>query len=194
MNRVLKAIVLSFILTGITWQAVAFNEADLQKLKSSLKCPKCDLADADLSGAKLAGANLNYANLDKARFFRAELVGANLTEADLTGVDLGFADLTGADLSGANLIDAYMEDTNLQDANLAGADLTLYQAVNVLQKVTHIEESEAHRMASLYPAECLNISELRGKLRPDQRADILHKNASGKVTGTWVSGKYQQTK
>ena len=37
MNRVLKAIVLSFILTGITWQAVAFNEADLQKLKSSLK-------------------------------------------------------------------------------------------------------------------------------------------------------------
>ena len=125
MNRVLKAIVLSFILTGITWQAVAFNEADLQKLKSSLKCPKCDLADADLSGAKLAGANLNYANLDKARFFRAELVGANLTEADLTGGDLGFADLTGADLSGANLIDAYMEDTNLQDANLAGADLTL---------------------------------------------------------------------
>ena len=60
MNRVLKAMVLFFILTGVSWQAVAFSEADLQKLKSSLKCPKCDLAGADLSGAKLAGANLTY--------------------------------------------------------------------------------------------------------------------------------------
>ena len=124
MNRVLKAVVLFLILTGIAWQAVAFSEVDLEKLKSSLKCPKCDLAGADLSGAKLAGANLTYANLDKARFFRAELAGANLSEAVLTGADLFNADLTGVDLSGANLIDAYMEDTNLQDANLAGADLT----------------------------------------------------------------------
>ena len=55
MNRVLKTMVLFFILTGVSWQAVAFSEADLKKLKSSLKCPKCDLAGADLTGAKLAG-------------------------------------------------------------------------------------------------------------------------------------------
>ena len=103
MNRVLKAMVLFFILTGITWQAVAFSEADLEKLKSSLKCPKCDLAGADLSGTKLAGANLTYANLDKARFFRAELAGANLSEAVLTGSDLFNADLTDAVLTDAKL-------------------------------------------------------------------------------------------
>ncbi|HIA40742.1 MAG TPA: hypothetical protein EYN87_01270 [Gammaproteobacteria bacterium] len=46
------------MLTGISWQAGAFNETDLQKLKSSLKCFKCDLTAADLEGAVLPGADL----------------------------------------------------------------------------------------------------------------------------------------
>ena len=70
MNRVLKTMVLFFILTGSSWQAVAFSEADLQKLKSSLKCPKCDLTGANLEGAVLPGADLTEANL-----FRANLAG-----------------------------------------------------------------------------------------------------------------------
>ena len=61
MNRVLKAMVLFFILTGIPWQAVAFSEADLQALKLSLNCPNCDLADADLSGANLTMTDLTGA-------------------------------------------------------------------------------------------------------------------------------------
>ena len=51
-----------FLLIGLSWQVGAFSEADLQKLKSSLQCPDCNLSGVDLSGAKLAGANLAYAN------------------------------------------------------------------------------------------------------------------------------------
>ena len=75
MNRVLKTMVLFFILTGVSWQAVAFSEADLQKLKSSLKCPKCDLTGADLEGAVLPGADLTGADLTEANLFRANLAG-----------------------------------------------------------------------------------------------------------------------
>jgi uncharacterized protein YjbI with pentapeptide repeats len=57
----------SCLLIGPAW---AFNEADLQKLKSTNKCVNCDLSGADLtqlkalSGADLSNANLVGANLD----------------------------------------------------------------------------------------------------------------------------------
>ena len=70
MNRALESMVLFLILTGISWQAGAFSEADLQKLKSSLKCPKCDLTGANLEGTALPGADLTESNL-----FRTNLAG-----------------------------------------------------------------------------------------------------------------------
>lgn len=95
-NRVLKTMVLFFILTGVSWQAVTFSEADLQKLKSSLKCPKCDLTGANLEGAVLHRADLTEANL-----FHANLAGATLRSAVLTKSMTMLTNLTGADLSGA---------------------------------------------------------------------------------------------
>ena len=84
MNRALKSMVLFLILTGISWQAGAFSEADLQKLKSSLKCPKCDLTGANLEGAALPGADLTGANLTESNLFRTNLAGATLSNAVLT--------------------------------------------------------------------------------------------------------------
>ena len=43
--------------------ASAFDPADLQKLKDTNECVKCDLADANLSGADLGGAYMNGAIL-----------------------------------------------------------------------------------------------------------------------------------
>jgi len=38
--------------------ASAFDPADLQKLKDTNECVKCDLSGANLKGADLSGANL----------------------------------------------------------------------------------------------------------------------------------------
>ena len=37
-------------------RAAAWNEAQLQQLKTTNKCPSCDLSNANLSGANLTGA------------------------------------------------------------------------------------------------------------------------------------------
>lgn len=44
----------------------AFDEDDLQKLRKTNKCERCDLSDAHLPGANLRGANLEGANLSGA--------------------------------------------------------------------------------------------------------------------------------
>ena len=89
--------------------AHAFEAEDLEKLKETGRCIKCDLFGAELSGAKLPGVNLSGADLNRARLINVDLSGANLSGADLTwadlsGADLSQANLKGADLSAANLI------------------------------------------------------------------------------------------
>jgi uncharacterized protein YjbI with pentapeptide repeats len=79
---------------------LAFNEADLQKLKTTKACAGCDLSYADLPGFDLSHANLSGANL-----YGANLSGADLTYADLSTADVSAADLTGADLSDATWFD-----------------------------------------------------------------------------------------
>ena len=80
--------------------ASAFNENDLQKLKTTSECAGCDLSYAQLSGASLSNASLSNANL-----YGANLSGANLSSADLTGANLSAADISGANLSNATWID-----------------------------------------------------------------------------------------
>ena len=43
------------------------NPEDLEKLKETNQCPKCDLSGADLEGANLRKANLKDANLGSVR-------------------------------------------------------------------------------------------------------------------------------
>ncbi len=70
--------------------AHAWNEAQLQLLKTTNSCPTCNLSGANLSGANLTGADLRDATM----------ISTNLTGANLTG-----ANLTGARLSGATWTD-----------------------------------------------------------------------------------------
>lgn len=109
--------------------AHAWNEAQLQLLKTTNSCPNCDLTGANLSyanlnNANLLGANLRTAHLYKAHLYKANLSGANLLGANLYRANLLGADLSGANLTGADLRDAMMISTNLTGANLNGADLT----------------------------------------------------------------------
>ncbi len=68
-----------------------FDEKQVQNLKKTNNCKKCDL-----SGAKLNNLFLEYADLS----------GANLSGADLSNAMLSGGNLSGANLSGANLSDA----------------------------------------------------------------------------------------
>ncbi len=55
--------------------ALAFNQADVEKLRNTGSCPKCDLSKFQFP---------NKANLTGASLTGADLIGANLTNADLT--------------------------------------------------------------------------------------------------------------
>ena len=79
--------------------ALAFNPADVEKLRNTGSCPKCDLSkfqfpnkaqlenadlvDADLRDVNLNGVNLTGANLERAKLERANLNGANFSRANL---------------------------------------------------------------------------------------------------------------
>jgi uncharacterized protein YjbI with pentapeptide repeats len=86
-------VMLSVLLVG---GASAFNEAQLQRLKTTRQCPNCDLSFADLSFANLPNADLCHADLSDAILSDAALIGANLTGANLVGADLNGANLSGA--------------------------------------------------------------------------------------------------
>ena len=91
--------------------------SNVDKLKETNACVKCDLSGADLRVANLVDADLTRADL-----VDADLTGANLTGAYLTGADLTEANLTRADLTEANLNKAFLKGANFDGAT--GADFT----------------------------------------------------------------------
>jgi uncharacterized protein YjbI with pentapeptide repeats len=72
------------------------NPENVERLKSTLQCPDCNLREAELGGLQLEKAQLQNADLSA-----ANLYGTNLRDADLTGAILNDADLEMADLTGA---------------------------------------------------------------------------------------------
>lgn len=104
----LKPIVLAFAVLLAT-PLMAFDQTDLDRLRTTGDCPRCDLS---------------YANLMNANLFGADLVQANLRGADLSYAKLRDANLAGADLSGANLAGAYLWEADFTGADLTGANLT----------------------------------------------------------------------
>jgi uncharacterized protein YjbI with pentapeptide repeats len=100
--------------------AHAFDQADLNRLRTTGSCVSCDLSQAYLIGANLIGANLSQANLSE-----AYLTGANLRRTYLYRANLRDANLSGgANLSEAYMGGAYLYRTNLTGANLSGANLS----------------------------------------------------------------------
>ena len=63
MKKTLLIILSVFLLTATANTAKAFNVKDLQKLKQTKECLKCDLRSANLSKAKLNGADLSETDL-----------------------------------------------------------------------------------------------------------------------------------
>ena len=91
-----------------------FDEKQVQALKKTNNCKKCDLSGAklnnlDLSYADLSSANLSGADLSNSVFSSANLTKANLSGANLTSANFHGADLSGADVSKANLSKTYFD-------------------------------------------------------------------------------------
>jgi uncharacterized protein YjbI with pentapeptide repeats len=105
--------------------ARAFNQTDVDRLRASGVCERCDLSGfgfprkSSLANTWLAGADLSGAKLQG-----ADLRGANLAGADLRGAMLSDARLKGANLSGAKLGGAELRGVNLKRVMLHGADLS----------------------------------------------------------------------
>ncbi len=77
----------------------------------------------------------------------------------------------------------------LADGTLAGSDLTMDKAVRFAVRELGVDLSEALRMASLYPAEFLGLSDTRGRLKQGYRADIVHLDNTLEVTDVLIGGR-----
>jgi hypothetical protein len=91
-----------------------FDEKQVQALKKTNKCMKCDLSGAklnnlDLEYADISSANLSGADLSNSMLSNANLTKANLSGANLSGTNLSFANLSGADASKANLTNVFLD-------------------------------------------------------------------------------------
>ena len=76
-NSVVKIMVLGTGLCLLAMPVLGFKEEDLEKLRRTNECIRCDLSGADLRSAKLSRANLRSSNLS----------GANLRGAALNEVN-----------------------------------------------------------------------------------------------------------
>lgn len=108
---------------GFAEQSLALNQLDLDQLKATSACPRCNLSGADLTQVNLIGANLRGADLSGATLSQANLTNADLTGANLEGAVLNSANLSGASLTGANLKSASLENANLSYAGFISANL-----------------------------------------------------------------------
>jgi N-acetylglucosamine-6-phosphate deacetylase len=73
------------------------------------------------------------------------------------------------------------------DGILAGSALDMATAVRNAVALIGVTPEEALRMASLYPAEFLGITD-RGRLAPGFRADLAALDPAGRVIRTWIDG------
>ena len=74
-----------------------------------------------------------------------------------------------------------------EDGTLAGADLDMARAVANAVRLLGLDAEEALRMASLYPARALGLSD-RGRIAARQRADLVLLDDRLDVIDTWIGG------
>ncbi|HEV2675836.1 MAG TPA: N-acetylglucosamine-6-phosphate deacetylase [Aliidongia sp.] len=77
------------------------------------------------------------------------------------------------------------------DGTLAGADLDMAQAVRNCIALLELPQEEALRMASLYPAQFLGMSDRRGRLGSGYLADLVLLDQGDQVLGTWIAGEWR---
>lgn len=85
----------------------------------------------------------------------------------------------------------YYDNGRLTTSNgtLAGSDLNMLAAVkNTVEKIG-IDLDEAIRMASLYPATMMGISNMFGKIKPDYNASMILIDENYKLICSWIDGE-----
>lgn len=78
------------------------------------------------------------------------------------------------------------------EGRLAGSAIGMIDAVRNAHQSVGLELDECLRMASLYPAEYLQLDHRLGRVAAHYRADLVHFNDDFNVTATWVAGDCQQ--
>ena len=76
----------------------------------------------------------------------------------------------------------------LENGTLAGADLDMASALKFMVESVGVDLSEAARMASLYPAQCLKRQDRLGHLAPGTSADLVHVDDDLSVRQVWRAG------
>ncbi|PUA30104.1 MAG: N-acetylglucosamine-6-phosphate deacetylase [Cellvibrio sp. 79] len=74
------------------------------------------------------------------------------------------------------------------EGRLAGSAIGMIDAVRLNTDWVGVALAESLRMASLYPAEFMQVDNCLGRIRENYRADLVHFTDDFKVTHTWVAG------
>lgn len=87
----------------------------------------------------------------------------------------------------------YEKDGALVNAEgrLAGSAIGMIDAVRINTNDVGIPLEESLRMASLYPAEFMQLDHQLGRIKPNYRADLVHFTTDYTVKHTWIAGDHQ---
>ena len=96
--KLIKLSMLINLICLLGCQNFTSSQEDLEKLKSTKKCPECNLRNTnlyklDLSSAYLSKANLTSSNLSDAVLWNANLKGAILIDADMSAEEIALKSL-----------------------------------------------------------------------------------------------------
>jgi uncharacterized protein YjbI with pentapeptide repeats len=121
---------------GMIQAAQGADPRDIERLKQTGECERCNLVGADLRNANLRDAKLKDANLEAANLSGANLQNANFKRANLRAVNFRNAIIQDTDFSEANLKDAMIDYRELErgDAKVCNAVMP-----NGIQKKTNVE-------------------------------------------------------
>jgi uncharacterized protein YjbI with pentapeptide repeats len=136
MKRVLFTTAMLFTVLGMVQTAYGADPRDVQRLKQTGECERCNLVGADLRNANLRDAKLKDANLEAANLSGANLQNTNFKRANLRAVNFRNAIIRDTDFSEANLKDAMIDYRELEqgDAKVCNAIMP-----NGIQKKTNFE-------------------------------------------------------
>lgn len=76
-----------------------------------------------------------------------------------------------------------------EDGRLAGSAIGMIDAVRLNTEWVGMGLSESLRMASLYPAEFMQVDNCLGRVKAGFRADLVHFTEDYRVTHTWIAGE-----
>lgn len=78
-----------------------------------------------------------------------------------------------------------------ESGQLAGSVLDMAGAVQYAVTELGVEQGEALRMASLYPAEFIGLASTMGRIAPGYRADLVLLDDAGVTQHCWIGGQLQ---